>query len=174
VRWRFHIANRKTHAWLAIVLSLPFLVIAGTGILLQLKKQLPWVQPRELRGAGGDPLLSLPRVLEICRSVPEAAVAGWADVRRIDVRPDRGILKVWTLNNREIQIDTATGAVLQVAVRRSDLIESIHDGSWFGTPVKFSIFLPTAAVLLILVLTGWYMFLLPYRVRRRVRKARES
>lgn len=172
MRRRFHVLNRKTHAWLAVVASVPIVVIASSGLLLQLKKQIAWVQPPELRGGGGETALSLPRILAICRTVPSAEVRDWADVRRIDVRPDRGILKVWTRNDSELQIDLATGAVLQAAHRRSDLIESIHDGSWFHPAVKFFVFLPTAAALLVLWATGWYMFLLPYRVRRRVRRAR--
>ena len=36
----------------------------------------------------------------------------------------------------EVQIDTETAEILQVAVRRSDLIESIHDGSYFNDHFK--------------------------------------
>ena len=170
MRRRFHVLNRQTHSWLAVVLSLPFLIIASTGVLLQLKKQLPWVQPPERRGTEASPALSLPRILDICRTVPGTGVSSWDDIRRIDVRPDRGMLKVWTHSNWEIQLDTASGAVLQTAYRRSDLIESIHDGSWFSPAVKFTLFLPSAVVLLVLIATGWYMFLLPGRVRRRGRR----
>jgi len=53
-------------------------------------------------------------------------------------------------NNWEIQIDTQSGTILQQAYRRSDIIESIHDGSWFHDKVKLWIFLPTGIVLLIL------------------------
>ena len=171
MRRRFHVVNRKLHAWGAVLLGTPLLVIAASGILLQLKKQVPWVQPAEMRGAGGEPTISFARVLEACRTVPAAQVSSWRDVRRIDVRPDRGMLKVWAQNGWEVQIDTATGVVLQAAYRRSDLIEAIHDGSWFHPWIKYGLFLPAGLTLLGLWITGWYMFLLPYRVRRRIRRA---
>ena len=69
------------------------------------------------------------QVLEICQNVPEARVESWSDINRIDVRPSRRMLKVWAKSNWEIQIDTQSGEVLQVAYRRSDLVEAIHDGS---------------------------------------------
>jgi uncharacterized iron-regulated membrane protein len=163
-------ANRKVHYWLAILVAVPVLVIIGTGILLQLKKDVAWVQPPEQRGSAKEPTLPFERALEICRGVPEAEVRDWSDVNRIDVRPSRGVMKVWAKNNYEVQIDTATGKVLQVAYRRSDLIESIHDGSWFHDRAKLFIFLPSAVVLLVLWVTGMYLFWLPIVVRRRKRR----
>ena len=57
-----------------------------------------------------------------------------------------------------------------MAYRRSDLIESLHDGSFFGGDfAKLGVFLPTALVLCVLWGTGIYLFFLPYMVRRRRR-----
>jgi uncharacterized iron-regulated membrane protein len=164
---KLQVVGRKIHYWGAIALALPLLVILSTGILLQLKKQIPWVQPPEQRGVGGEPLLSLPEVLAICRRVPAAQVRDWSDVNRIDVRPARGMLKVWAKSDWEVQIDLRTGQVLQVARRRSDLIESIHDGSWFHERVKLGLFLPAGLMLLVLWITGVYLFVLPFAARRR-------
>jgi uncharacterized iron-regulated membrane protein len=164
---KLSILSRKVHKWAAVLAAAPLLVIIGTGLLLQLKKHATWVQPPERRGSGQDLVLSLPRVLEICQSVPEAEVRTWADVYRIDVRPSRGMLKVTAANNWEVQIDTATGEVLQVAYRRSDVIEAIHDGSWFHDAAKLWVFLPAGATLLLLWVTGLYLFVLPYWVKWR-------
>ncbi len=161
------IFNRKVHYWASIVIAIPVLVIIASGIILQTKKYSPWVQPPEQRGAGRAPVISFAQVLDICRRVPEAEVQTWDDVKRVDVRPSRGMLKVWTKNNWEVQIDSETGAVLQTAYRRSDLIESIHDGSWFHEHAKTLIFLPAGIALLLLWLTGIYLFFLPIIVRRR-------
>lgn len=168
---KFNQLNRKIHYWLSIAVALPILVIICSGLLLQTKKHFDWVQPVELRGAGKNPSLSLPQILEISRSVPEAEIKDWDDVNRVDVRPSRGMLKVTAKNNWEIQIDTETGAVLQTAYRRSDIIESIHDGSFFHENVKLWIFLPAGIVLLLLWLTGIYLFVLPIWVRRRRKNA---
>ena len=169
---RFHYFTRKSHYWLAAGVALPIVVIAGSGLLLQWKKQLAWVQPAEQRGTGREPSLSFERMLEICRGIPEAGIRSWEDVNRIDVRPDRGMLKIWARNNWEVQLDSDTGEVLQVAYRRSDTIEAIHDGSWFHPWLKLGLFFPAGVVLLLLWLSGLYLFWLPFGRRRKNRLLR--
>ncbi len=160
---------RKVHAWISVVIALPLLVVIGSGVLLQLKKHAAWIQPPEQRGATGDPAIAFDRILEACRSVPEARVATWDDVHRIDVRPSRGMLKVWAKSDIEVQVCAVSGAVLQVAARRSDLIESIHDGSWFHELAKPGLFLPAGILLFLLWLSGLYLFFQPRLARRRRR-----
>jgi uncharacterized iron-regulated membrane protein len=160
------ILHRRLHRWGAAAVAVPFLVVLCTGVLLQLKKQLAWVQPPEQRGAAEAPALALPDVLARVRAVPEMGVRTWDDVDRIDVRPGKGLVKVVSRTRWEVQLDAATGAVLQTAYRRSDLLESLHDGSWFHELAKLGVFLPTALVVLGLWVTGVYLFLLPIRARR--------
>jgi hypothetical protein len=169
---KFSVFNRKTHRWIAFAVAVPAGVILCTGILLQLKKAFPWVQPPEQVGSGTVPLISFDQILQTCQSVPEAAVSDWGDVNRIDIRVSKGMLKVWCMNNWEVQLDSGTGEVLQVAYRRSDMIEAIHDGSWFHDLAKYWLFLPTGICLVLLWITGLYLFVLPYWVKWR-RPARE-
>lgn len=166
---KLNLLNRKVHYWASIALAVPILIVIVSGILLQTKKQFEWIQPVEQRGASKTPTISLPEVLEISKTVAEAEIKSWDDINRLDVRPSRGMLKVRAANNWEIQIDTQTGAILQSAYRRSDIIESIHDGSFFHDAVKMWIFLPAGIVLLLLWLTGIYLFALPLWVKRRRR-----
>jgi hypothetical protein len=161
------LSNRRIHYWLGIVSALPVLVILVTGLMLQLKKQVPWVQPPEQKGGGTVPSLSLETVFQTCQTIPEAGVKTWKDISRIDIRPAKGIMKVLARNGWEIQLDSSTGSVLQVAYRRSDLIESFHDGSWFGEWTKLGIFLPAAIILLVLWVTGLVLFFQPLRVKWR-------
>lgn len=170
---KLQIFGRKAHYWLSIVLAAPILVILVSGLLLQVKKHSAWVQPTEQRGLGREPAVSFAEILEICKAVPEAQVAGWGDVHRIDVRPERGLVKVSAKNHWEIQIDSHTGEVLQVAYRRSDILESIHDGSWFHSRAKLGLFLPSGIVLLLLWVTGIYLFFLPI-LRKRRKRAQET
>jgi len=166
--------SRKLHRWAALAAAAPIVVIILSGILLQWKKEVAWVQPPEMRGAGGAPTVPFDRILETARAVPQAEVATWDDIARLDVRPDRGIVKVQCRNHWELQIDTATGGVLSSTHRRSDLIESIHDGSFFHPAAKHWLFFPCALLLLGLWLTGIYLWILPIRARRagRIRRAR--
>jgi len=164
---KFHLLTRKVHYWGAILASVPVVIIICTGVLLQVKKQAPFVQPPEQKGAAEIPAISFAGILDACRGVPEAGIRTWEDVDRVDVRPGKGMMKIVSKTRWEIQLDSASGEILQTAYRRSDLIESIHDGSWFHDAAKLGIFLPAGITLLLLWLTGIYLFLLPIRTRRR-------
>ncbi len=162
--------NRKLHRWGAVLIALPLLVVVLTGLLLQLKKQLPWVQPATQKGSGKTPKLTMDDLLTKLKEQPQAEVQEWKDVDRVDVRPKDGIYKVTCKNRTEVQIDFATGDVLQVAERNSDLIESFHDGSAWGDGVKLGVFLPAAVVLLGLWFTGLILFVHPLWVKWRRKK----
>jgi len=166
--------NRVFHRWVSVVISLPLLLVIGTGLLLLLKKDVAWIQPPTQRGSTKELGIIFDQVLASARSVPEADIKGWDDIDRLDVRPSKGMLKVRANNRWEIQLDAATGEVLQVAYRRSDLIESLHDGSFFHDKVKLFVFLPSAVLLLLLWVTGIYLFVLPFLVRRNRRGSNNS
>lgn len=166
--------SRKAHRWGAILVALPFLLVIVTGILLQLKKEWSWVQPPPTRGKGRTPTITMQAMLDAAKSVPEAEVESWKDIDRMDIQPRRGIVKIQTHSRWEVQVDLQTAEVLQVAYRRSDLIESFHDGSWFGDPAKLWVFLPAAGVVLGLWFTGIYLFFLPYSVRWSRRRAKTA
>jgi len=166
--------NRKIHHWASIAVAVPLAIVLVTGVLLLLKKELSWIQPPTVKGEEKGIVLELDQILAVARTVPEAQIQTWADVDRLDVRPGKGMLKVRAENSWEIQIDANTGAVLQVAYRRSDFIESIHDGSFFGDYAKLWVFLPSAIVLIGLWITGMVLFLHPYLARSNKRKRRTA
>ena len=159
--------NRKVHRWGAVIAALPLLVIMASGVVLQLKRESAWIQPPTQQGTGTELLLPWDQVLEVTKGVPEAGVESWADIDRLDVRPSKGMLKVRCKSRWEVQIDTSSGKVLSSTLRRSDWIESIHDGSWFHDSFKLWVFLPTGLILCGLWVTGVYLWLLPHLVRRR-------
>ncbi|MHC4378269.1 MAG: PepSY domain-containing protein [Planctomycetota bacterium] len=161
--------NRRLHRIGAVLTAAPVLVVVLSGLLLQLKKESDWIQPPTARGSATAPTLEFARILEAASAVPEAGIETWEDVDRLDVRPAKGLAKVRAKNRWEVQVDTATGEILQVAYRRSDLIESIHDGSWFHERAKLWVFLPSGVILLGLWASGVYLWLLPYIARRRKR-----
>jgi len=159
--------SRVSHRWGSIIALLPITIIVFSGIVLQLKKESAYIQPPTQRGAGTEPTIGFERILEVVRTVPEAEIESWEDVDRLDVRPGKGVVKVQCKNRYEVQIDIETAEILQVAFRRSDLIESIHDGSYFNDHFKLWVFLPAGIVLATLVLTGLHLFLRPYLARRK-------
>lgn len=166
--------TRQCHRWGSILIAIPLLIVITSGIVLQLKKQVEWVQPPTKRGSAKTPSIGWDQMLVALRQVPEPEIKDWSDIDRLDVRIDRGLVKVQAHNRWEVQLDLATSEVLHVAYRRSDLIEQLHDGSWFGGDlVKLAVFLPSAIVLLGLWITGIYLFVLPTIKKRQNRRARQ-
>lgn len=163
---KLNLLNRKIHYWLSLFVALPLLVIVGTGIMLQWKKNASWIQPTEHAAGPGEPHLSLGRMVEIARTIPEAGIQSWSDIARVDIRPGKNLVKLVSRTRWEIQLDARNGAILQTAYRRSDLIEEIHDGSFFHDRAKLWVFFPAALGLLVLAFTGLWLFLQPYLRRR--------
>jgi uncharacterized iron-regulated membrane protein len=162
--------GRKLHRWGAVLVAAPFLVVVVTGILLQVKKEFAWVQPPTQKRPGTEPTVSFDAILAAVKGVPEAEVKFWKDIDRVDLRPKDGVAKVQCMNRYEVQVDIQSGEVVQVAYRRSDLIEEIHDGSFFHDAAKLYVFLPAAVVVFGLWVTGMYLWVLPYGVRWRRRR----
>ncbi|MDG2122365.1 MAG: PepSY domain-containing protein [Verrucomicrobiales bacterium] len=157
----WHRPLRQFHYWASAVVLITAPVVIGSGILLQLKKQLTWVQPPTQKGSTDSLSISFDSILKTATTVAEAEITTWADIDRLDVRPGKGVVKIRANNRWEIQLDSATGEILQSTYRRSDLIESIHDGSFFHDNLKLGLFLPSAIILLLLWLSGTYLFLKP-------------
>ncbi|MEM9312201.1 MAG: PepSY-associated TM helix domain-containing protein [Pseudomonadota bacterium] len=159
---------RQIHYWLSLVVFLPAGVMFIAGGFLMLKKEIEWIQPGTERGVveAQLPQASFEQMLASARQHPQAGVTDWSDIDRIDLRVDRGIAKLRAKSGWEVQIDTKTAEVLKVAYRRSDVIESIHDGSFFSDEVKLYLFLPTGILLVVMWGTGIYLFLLP-RLRKK-------
>ena len=157
---------RQIHFWISPIVIIPIIIMVASGVMLQLKKQSNWIQPNVEITSSSKPVM-LQSYLEAAISVKEANVSSWDDIERIDIRPGKGIAKLKSKNNWEIQIDIETAEIYATNFRRSDIIESIHDGSFFSEAVKYGWFLPSGILLLFLSLTGIYMFFIPILKRRR-------
>jgi uncharacterized iron-regulated membrane protein len=148
------------------------LLVIVSGLLLQVKKQSNWVQPPTQRGVSKDvqPEIEWPALLELAKTVPEAEIEDWADIDRLDVRPSKGVVKLQSKNRWELQIDLQDGTLLSSTYRRSDFIESLHDGSFFSDAAKLWIFLPNGLVLLGLWVSGAWLWYLPVSRRKSKRR----
>lgn len=154
-------------------------LVIGAGLLLLLKKEIGWVQPPTVAGVARDetPSMTVEELFRIAQGVEELELTTWSELSRVDFKPGKGVVKFVAPNNWEAQIDTTSGDVLQVAYRRSDIIEALHDGSFFADWVKLFVFFPSGVILLILWGTGIYLFFLPHlkkAAKRRTTTARNS
>ena len=163
---------RKIHHWSAPIILLPLGVVVITGLLLLVKKDFDWIQPPTQKGAAPTsvPSQTLEALFASAKNVPQLELENWADLDRVDVKPDKGVIKFVATNRWEVQVDTQTAEVLQVAYRRSDLIEALHDGSFFADWTKHYLFLPAGLILFLLWVTGIYLFFTTQAAKQRKAK----
>ncbi len=170
----FRKSSRSIHLWLSLVIFIPVIIVIASGLLLQVKKEFDWIQPPTQKAQNSRPTLSFDNVLNAVRQVPQANLNDWDDIDRLDVRPAKGIIKVRGKNHWEVQLNAQTGDVLQVAYRRTDTIEAIHDGSWFFDGAKLWLFLPAAILLFVLWVTGIVMLITTLKSKYRKNKYQQS
>src|SRR5688572_8868976 len=107
------IASRKLHRWGALTIAIPFLLVLLTGLLLQVKKQVPWVQPQVQEREAGGPRPPRDRHVEAGGGQQLADALGGPEVESVDVRPSKGVVKVLANSRWEMQVDLRTGELLQ-------------------------------------------------------------
>jgi uncharacterized iron-regulated membrane protein len=164
-----------THKWVGIILAIVFLMIAGTGFLLLIKKDYDWIQPPTQRGEEGTlaDFITLQEMFASVFAEEHSDFRSMDDIDRVDFRPGKRIFKVRSNHNySEIQVDAITGEVRSVATRNSDLIESIHDGSFFGDWAHGWVMPIASGAMIFLVFSGLWIWISPIVRRRRIRRAR--
>lgn len=176
--------TRKIHRWLGASLFILFLVISVSGIFLGWKKNSGgYILPKTHQGTTSDlrQWLAIDTLENIAKKTLRDAVDSSlsTDLSRIDARPDKGILKfVFKHHHWSIQIDGATGEVLNVGRRRSDWIENVHDGSilddLLGTKgfIKLVYTSVTGIALLGFTVTGFWLWYGPKQMRSQGRKSK--
>jgi uncharacterized iron-regulated membrane protein len=168
---------RRIHRKIAIALFVFFLIIAITGVLLGIKKNTGLLAPTQ-KGVSNDLSTWLPidsltqKAIAYLRDSVSADLS--TELDRIDIRPGKGIAKfIFKGHYNGLQLDGTTGALLLIEKRKSDFIEDLHDGSilddLFGLgdePVKLGYTVIMGLSLLMLVLTGFWLWYGPKRLRR--------
>lgn len=170
---------RKIHRVTGATLFIFFFFIAITGLLLGWKKHSGGIiLSKSYKGISTDlkdwlPIDSLNTLANyyLLETIsPELST----DIDRIDIRKDKGMVKfIYTEHLWGLQLDGATGKLLHVDRRYSDLIENIHDGSildkYLGTSdnqVKVFYTTVMGVALLIFTITGFWLWYGPKRMRR--------
>ena len=170
---------RSVHRKFGIALFAFFFIVGVTGILLGWKKHSGGIiQAKSQQGTSADfsKWLSLQELNDIAEQVLKDSLGQdfSAEVDRIDIRKDKGIVKFNYLNHfSEIQLDGATGKVLSVNHRRSDFIEKIHDGSIIDfylktTDGQIKLFYTSlmGLGLIVFTITGFWLWYGPKRMRK--------
>jgi uncharacterized iron-regulated membrane protein len=163
---------KLTHKWTGIILAVVLLNTAVSGFLLLVKKDFDWIQPPTQKTEGGSvaQFITIEKLYEIVLSQDHSDFKLSSDINRIDVRPSEAIFKVKSEHNySEMQVDAVNGKVLSIATRNSDLIEELHDGSFYGKWIHDWLMTFTAFALIYFTGTGLYLWLFP-KLRRKSRR----
>jgi len=170
---------RKVHRTMGAALFIFFFFISISGFLLGWKKNSFGVlQSNTQQGTATSftkwmPLDSL-KNKALFYVQEELANSKSLEVKRIDVSETKGVVKFIFTDYYGVQLDGATGGLLLLERRYSDLIEEIHDGSaldtYFkttGNPIKLIYTTVMGVALLLFTVTGFWLWLGPKRMRRR-------
>lgn len=169
---------RKIHRMTGALLFVFFFVVSVSGLFLGWKKHSGGlILAKSYAGTSTDMKSWLPLDVLSQKAIAAARASISPDISpvidRIDVRPDKGMVKfVFAEGFWGVQIDAATGNLLHVERRRSDFIESIHDGSvadyLVGTTdgqIKLVYTTVMSLALLGFTITGFWLWLGPKRMR---------
>jgi uncharacterized iron-regulated membrane protein len=165
---------RQTHKWIGISLSLFLALLAVTGFFLATKKRFAWMQPPPAEAAQiflPSEIVTVEMALKAAFALGHDNLQRFEHVDRVDYRPKDNIFKV--ISNEgyiEVQVDGKTGKVLSSSFRNDQLMEDIHDLSFFAD-LAHAWLLPAVAIgLATLAATGVAIFMTPVYRRWQFRK----
>lgn len=167
-------AYRKIHKYIAISLFIFMFLIAASGLLLAWKKEFSFVPPTQIDPSEST-TLPIEEIAEIAQNHILENTNLDPEINRIDIRLKQGTAKVrFEHHYSELQVGIKSGEILSVKTRTSDIIEQIHDGSildfLFKTKneeVKKIYVTITCLGLMILSVTGFYLWINPNRIKKR-------
>ncbi|MDD3722490.1 MAG: PepSY domain-containing protein [Lutibacter sp.] len=170
---------RKIHRITGALLFIFFFFISISGIILGWKSHSNgFIIPKSHEGTSTNlkdwmPLDSLHKKANLILHDSVSADLS-LELNRIDIRKNKGMLKFVFKNHYwEIQLDGATGKLLNIGKRHSDLFENIHDGSildrYLATSngqikVIYTTFMGSA--LFLFTVTGFWLWYGPKRMKR--------
>lgn len=170
---------RKIHRTTGVFLFVFYFIIAITGFLLGIKKHSGGLILPKTQTGSSTKLVDF-IALDSLQQIAQKEIAlflkesNTIEIDRIDIRPEKGMVKfTFQSNFYEVQLDGATGSLLQIDLRRSDIIEKIHDGSIvdYYLGIKSGVFklIYTSILsmaLLLFVITGFWLWYGPKRMRK--------
>lgn len=168
---------RNLHKWIGLISCLFLMLIAATGFLLALKREVAWIQPPTMEASEGEieQYISMEEAAQIAFNVGIPELQSVTDIERMDLRPKDRIVKIRSKEGyHEVQVDMLTGDALSVDIRRDQFFEDIHDLSIFSPTIRKYVLPVVALMLFFLGLSGSIMFFVPVVRRRRFKKKQSA
>lgn len=160
---------RFLHKWIGLIACLFLVLLSVSGFFLAVKSQFDWMRPKAQQGgeiANFNDVIPVGVALDAAFAEGLDGLETPDDIDRFEYHAEDNIYKVLSKENyHEVQVDGASGAVLNVGKRNDQLTEDLHTMAYFSD--FFNVFiLPIIAIFLfILGVTGVIMFFTPI-VRR--------
>ncbi len=169
---------RKVHRSTGVFLFVFFFFISITGLLLGWKKNSnELLLPKAHMGTSSnlEDWKSVADLHKIANNILTDSFSSKLSLtlERIDIRKEKGIVKfIYKNHTNEVQLDGATGQLLNIGKRHSDIIENIHDGSilddYFNMSndqIKLIYTTIMSLALLTFTITGFWLWYGPKRMR---------
>jgi uncharacterized iron-regulated membrane protein len=162
---------RQAHKVVGIGAAFFLLVMAVTGFLLSLKGEIAWMRPPVGKAEKVESLaevVSLDVVTQSALAVGRPDLRSVDDIDRIDYRPGKNIFKVISAKGySEVQVDGKTGQVVAVGNRNDQLVEDIHDLSFFDERLRTTVSPVIALALAMMAISGVVIWTVPIFRRRK-------
>ncbi len=156
---------RNLHKLIGLFACLFLCALSLTGFFLAMKSRFGWIRPEAQSGteyASTAELAPIHVVLDAAFSAGFEEVKTVEDIDRLELHAEDRIWKVLSKENyREIQIDGVTGEILSRGQRNDQLLEQLHDFSFFSDTLHDWVLPLIAFALFILSLSGVIMYLVP-------------
>lgn len=168
--------TRQSHRWIGIIAAIFLVVISATGFLLALKSHADWMRPPEAKAATKEgPIVTVEAAMQAAFGLNLADMRDPSDIDRVDYRPKSNIFKVISKRGyHEVQVDGSNGKVLTHSFRNDQLVEDIHDFSFFSSWSRDWV-LPGVAILLFgLAASGIGLFFTPVVRRWKFRRKKSG
>lgn len=148
---------RKWHRVIGLIISMPMLLTCITGTFLIMRSHLSFIQPSKTNKQSIS-LFSIAPVSEVLR-VAEKKQKG--KITSIIFYPKKGYFSVRTDSDYEMRLHGESLKILTEGPKLTGWLIKLHEGSFFSEIVRDYIFLPSAFGLLILIVSGIYIYIEP-------------
>ena len=150
---------RRWHGYIGLLAALPLIVMTLTGLMLQLRNQFEWIQPKTEKFllTDGEALLSMEEVVKKFEG---------EKVEQVIYRPGKANYSVRLEGGMEVQLHPQTGEIKKSLPRRSGFLIDLHQGSWLGPLGQYLLHFAAGVGLFFLIISGIIIY--PFKKWRKI------
>jgi uncharacterized iron-regulated membrane protein len=151
---------RNLHKVIGLFSFIPLMIICLSGIVLGFRTQVNWLSPHKPKIAKSElprKWISSEEVLERYRQNKWGNSHTNAQIKTILYNLDEGLISIRTNDDFEYNLHGESGSLLNFGRKRSLFFNRIHQELFLGSIGKKFVALPSAFMLLFLLLSGAFL-----------------